>query len=105
MGDNSGVSESDKQLIRHAEKVSQGIVKAYYCYVVMDIAWTIFSYRRKYGHNSHSLNKQFQKGSFLLALRLFTLYEASEYASMWYLVKQTEHLVKRNHPLKDQFKD
>jgi hypothetical protein len=38
----------------------------------------------------------------MMALRLFLMYEASEYASMWYLVKQTEHLAKRNHPLKDK---
>ena len=33
------------------------------------------------------------------------MYEAAEYASMHYLVKQTEHLAKRNNPLKDQFKE
>ena len=59
LGDNSGVSESDKQLIKHAEKVSQGIVKGYYCYFVMDLAWTVFNYRRMYGHNTHSMVKQF----------------------------------------------
>lgn len=59
MGENSGVSETDKNLIRHAEKVSSGIVKGYYCYAVMDTVWTFTSYKRRYGHNIHSLNKHF----------------------------------------------
>jgi hypothetical protein len=58
MGENSGVSEADKNLIRHAEKVSSGIVKAYYCYAIMDLAWTLRSYKRRYGHNVHSFHKQ-----------------------------------------------
>jgi hypothetical protein len=41
-----------------------------------------------------------QRTVLFLAVRLLLLYEASEYASMWYLTKETEHIVKKNHPLK-----
>lgn len=97
-------SEKDKQTIRQAEQVSKAITNGFYVYALGDVIWSVRGLKRAYGHNSHTFIKMKQKSIFLMALRLFILYEACEYGSMMYLVKQTEHLVKKNHPLKEQFK-
>lgn len=86
LSDGSGFSESEKQHIRDAEKVSSSITKGYYAYAVTDFLWSVRSYKRHYGHNKFTYNKQIQKGILFMSIRLFVLYELAEYASMMYLV-------------------
>lgn len=81
------------------------ITKGFYVYGLADIIWTARSYKKAYSHNVHTLQKMLQKGVFMLTVRVFLLYEATEYASMWYLVNQTENIVRKKHPLRDQFAD
>lgn len=44
-----------------------------------------------------------QRMVLFLAVRLVFFYEASEYAAMWYLTNQTQSIVRKKHPLKEQF--
>jgi len=89
MSEGSGFSQAEKDHIRNAEKVSSMITNGFYVYALADFLWSSRSYKRNYGHNKFLYNKQLQKGILFLSIRLFLLYEASEYASMMYLVNQT----------------
>jgi len=101
LNDTSGLySETDKQQIRQAEKLSGLFTKGFYLYAIGDMIWSVRSTKQAYGHNKHSLLKMKQRLILFLAVRLFFCYEATEYAAMWYLTSQTQNIVRKTHPLK-----
>jgi hypothetical protein len=87
--DDPKVSEKDKNTIREAEKISKIISNSFYPYAFIDNFWSIRSYKRQFGKDEHLLMKSLMKGIFFISFRIFIVYEATNYLSMWYLKDKT----------------
>ncbi|CDW91653.1 UNKNOWN [Stylonychia lemnae] len=98
---NPQTSEQDKKTIIVTEQISNGIVYSYYIYAVASTFLAIRRFKQKYTGDSHLFQMQNTKFIFWHSFKLFVLYELAEYAQMQYMVQQTQHLVKKSHPLKD----
>ena len=65
------------------------MVNAFYIYAVLDPFLGLRALKKRLANDSHRFQMAKQRFIFFTAVRVFLLYELTEYCSMHYLISQT----------------